>query len=281
MISLSESQNKEIANLPYLKSTEYNDLDFEKTLQYIVKRYINPLKSNLDISKATLADCGAGFGWLAFGYLLEGGKHATLCDIDGPRLKDAERIAEILGIQDKCDFIVAPMQDLDFKKNQFDIFVCIETLEHVGEENINRCIEILAESTSKVVILTTPNKFFPLVLHDNKVPMSHWIPSSKRSLYTNLFKVYDRPENDFVSPLRLSTLREKFKPISSTLTFNSYKDWKSSYPFYSPYNYSDRWKEQPHVLLKVLYFVLDKLLGKQSYWFAPNLCRLWLKKEIN
>tara|TARA_R110000868_G_scaffold259361_9_gene517449 strand:+ start:54228 stop:55064 length:837 start_codon:yes stop_codon:yes gene_type:complete len=278
MINLTSDQVQEISELPFLRNTEYYNLDFQKTLEYIIKRYIQPLNEHLDLSTSTLVDCGAGFGWLAFGFLLSGGKHATLCDIDEPRLKDAERIAEILNIKDKCDFIAAPMQELPFHENQFDIFVSVETLEHVGDPHIDACIELISKSTDKLVILTTPNKFFPLVLHDNKIPMSHWIPSSKRSLYTNLFGVKGKPENDFVSPLRLKPLRQKFAPVSTTLTFKSYKDWKSSYPFYSPYNYSNRWKDKAPFFLRCVYFSLAKIFGKNSYYFSPNLCRIWLKK---
>ncbi|MFV1882890.1 MAG: class I SAM-dependent methyltransferase [Balneola sp.] len=278
LISLTSKQIRQIAKLEYLRETEYYNLDFEKTLQYIVKRYIEPISEYLNIEESTLVDCGAGFGWLAFGYLLSGGKSATLCDIDVPRLKAAEEISEILGIRDKCSFIAGPMENLTFQENEFDIFASVETLEHVGKKNIDTCINLISNTAKKMVVLTTPNKLFPLVLHDNKVPFSHWIPKKYRKFYTGLFGVKNKPLNDFVSPFRLNPIRKKFKPVSKTLTFNSYPNWKNSYPFYSPYNYSNRWKESPPILLSILYYVLSKLFRTKSYYLFPNLCRIWLRK---
>ena len=101
-IKLTEKQSRQIVATSYLKKSEYYNLELEKTLNYIVKRYIHPIQNYLkyNIKDSTLVDCGAGFGWLSFGYLMCGGKHATLCDIDEPRLKNAKQIAKILGIED-------------------------------------------------------------------------------------------------------------------------------------------------------------------------------------
>lgn len=278
IITLSEDQIYKISKVDYLNKTEYYNLDFEKTLQYIVKRYITPIQQHVEINTTSMVDCGAGFGWLAFGFLLCGGKQATLCDIDELRLEAAKEISKILGVFEKCSFRSGPMESLQFKEDEFDIFASIETLEHVGEENIDACLELIANSTKQLIILTTPNKFFPLVLHDNKVPMSHWIPSGYRSIYTNLFGVKGKPENDFVSPLRLTPIRKKFNPSSKTLTFKTYSEWKNSYPFYSPYNYSKRWKEKPPFVLQIVYFFFTSIFGTKAYYFYPNLCRVWIKK---
>lgn len=279
LIKLTEKQISDISSIEHLTKTEYFDLDFQKTLQYIIKRYIIPITPLIDISNSSLVDCGSGYGWLAFGYLLSGGKHATLCDIDEPRLEAAKEISKILGVFERCSFVSGPMESLVFRKNEFDIFACIETLEHVGEANIDTCIDLIANSTKEIAILTTPNKFFPLVLHDNKVPLSHWLPSKNRNFYTNLFGIKNKHHNDFVSPLRLTPIRKKFKPFSKTLTFSSYSEWKNSYPFYSPYNSSNRWKEKPPFILKVLYFSLTFLFGIMAYYFYPNLCRVWIKRS--
>lgn len=278
MIHLTEEQNIKIASITDLKDSLYADLDIEKTLQYIFKRYIEPIKDYISIEDSTLADCGSGYGWLAFGFLLSGGKHATLCDIDVPRLQAAEKIAEILGVRKQCQFVPGPMESLSFDENKFDIFASIETLEHVGDSNIDKCIDLITRSTRSIVVLTTPNKLFPIVTHDNKVPMSHWIPPKYRGVYTRLFGVDEQYLNDFVGPWRLQGLRKKFRPVSTTLTFSSYEKWKNSYPFYSPYNSSDRWKEQPPFILKMLYWLLDNLFSTKSYLFAPNLCRVWIRK---
>lgn len=278
VFKITADQEKQILSLPFLSTTIYSDLDVRKTLEYMVKRYIISIQEKIDISESTLVDCGSGFGWLAFAFILSGGKSVTLCEIDEDRLEDAKSIARILGIDEQCTFVRCAMQDLEFKENEFDIFASIETLEHVGEANIDKCLRIIERVTKSMIILTTPNKLFPLVLHDNKIPFSHWIPSRHRKYYTSLFGLNETTPNDFVSPIRLNVLKKKFHPVSSTLTFKSYEDWKSSYPFYSPYNSGNRWKEKPPIILKGLYRLLSLFFGKNSYVLAPNLCRIWMRK---
>lgn len=279
MIQLSNNQLREIRNISYLKETQYRDLDINATLNYMVKRYIDPMKNHIDIRQSSLVDAGAGFGWLSFAFLLEGGEQATLSDIEEPRLKVAEEFAKILGVYDKCDFIYCPLQELELEENCCNIFVSIETLEHVGEHNIDKCIEIITKAAKDLVILTTPNKFFPMNIHDNKIPLSHLIPTSYRHYYTALFglKKEDHP-NEFVSPLRLKPLRDKFKPASVILTFDSYESWISSYPFYSPYGHSGRYKNRPPVYLKIIYKLLSIIFKRHTYLLSPNLCRIWTAK---
>lgn len=279
MIKLTQDQKDLITSLSFLSNTAYKDIDIEKTLVYMTKRYIQPLKQRIDISKSSFADCGAGFGWLSFAYLLNGGKHATLCEIDTVRLKEAEQIADILKLKDKCTFLYAPMQELQFSEDQFDIFASIETLEHVGKENFESCISIMSKAAKKVIILTTPNRLFPLVFHDNKIPFSHWFPKNIRKYYVNFFGVKDNYPNDFVFPWELKPIKTKFIPFSITLTFESYEQWVESYPFYSPYNYGNRWKEEAPLFLRVVYKSLAIFFGRYSYYLSPNLCRLWIRKS--
>jgi 2-polyprenyl-3-methyl-5-hydroxy-6-metoxy-1,4-benzoquinol methylase len=279
MFKLSTNQKEQILKIEYFKHSMYSNLLVEETLIYMVKRYVNPLQKVLEIRDSSLIDCGCGFGWLSFAYLLSGGKSATLCEIDGERLNAAKKIAQILQLDTKCTFITSPLQNLSTTENSFDIFVSVETLEHVGEKNIDSCIEIISRTAKKAVILTTPNKLFPLVFHDNKIPMSHWLPVRYRKKYLKLFHGSTENMNDFVPAWKLGPIREKFRPVSRVLTFQSYKEWVSSYPFYSPYNKENREKLKPPFLLKALYFILSILFNKNSYLVSPNLCRLWVVKK--
>ena len=190
------------------------------------------------------------------------------------------KLPKYLVLKMGCDFIAAPMQELEFKKNQFNIFACVETLEHLGNKNIDACINLIAHSTKHLIVLTAPNKLFPLVVHDNKIPLSHWLPSNRRNLYTLLFNVKELSPNDFIGPWRLKVISKDFQPVSKVLTFSSFKNWRASYPFYSPYSYnvSNRWKQTPPLILSVLYYTLEKLLGVYSYLLSPNLCRIWIRR---
>jgi len=124
------------------------------------KRYVDPIKAFLDITDLTLVDCGAGYGWLSLSYLMNGGGRAILCDMDCKRLDAARQIAVILDLDERCEFICSPMQDIKLPDQSVDIFVSVETLEHVGDKNIDVCIRLMASVTRRLIVLTTPNKLF-------------------------------------------------------------------------------------------------------------------------
>ncbi len=270
---------EQIASIPLVQESYYHDQSIPGILDYMRKRYIDPIKNHLDTSNLTLVDCGAGYGWLSFSYLMNGGGQAILCDISSKRLDAAREISAILGLEERCEFLCAPMQDLEFADRSVDIFVSVETLEHVGNEHIDTCLQMMASATSKLVILTTPNKLFPVVVHDTRVPFAHWLPPSLRKRYVRLFGKVDKVGNDFVSPWRLGPIRRHFQPVSTVLTFPSVSAWEASYPYVSPYGRGNRWRTRPPVWLKLLYATLALFLGQHSYVLSPNLCRIWLRKD--
>jgi 2-polyprenyl-3-methyl-5-hydroxy-6-metoxy-1,4-benzoquinol methylase len=277
---VSEDMIESISRIPYFSQGMYGDLDVQLTAEYFTKRYISNLKKRMDISSLKLVDCACGHGWLSIAYLLNGGGQAILCDIDGERLALAQKITDILGLSEKCQYIHKPMQDLDFAEDSVDIFCSIETLEHVRAPNIARCVNLMASSTKKAIILSTPNKLFPVVTHDTRVPFAHWMAHGIRRRYVKLWGKTDKDENDFLSPLRLKPISEKFKPVSTVLTFDSYDEWLKSYPFQRPYGPKgeNRWQQAPPRYLKYYYMFTSRFLGHNNYWAAPNMSSMWVRR---
>ncbi|MBK8309481.1 MAG: hypothetical protein IPL00_20860 [Gammaproteobacteria bacterium] len=70
-IKLTEPQEKSLAEIEYLRNSMYGNLDFNATLDYMNRRYVEPISKLVDISESSLADCAAGFGFLLLSYLLE------------------------------------------------------------------------------------------------------------------------------------------------------------------------------------------------------------------
>ncbi|MGD9048956.1 MAG: class I SAM-dependent methyltransferase [Anaerolineae bacterium] len=270
---------KAIRNVPYYRESMYSDLDIAQTIEYMRKRFVAPMQNQTDISALGLVDCAAGFGWLSFSYLFSGGRRAILCDIDHERLEAAREIARILELDQRCEFICSPMNKLDFDPQSVGIFASIETLEHVGNQNIDECIQVMASATKRLIVLTTPNKLFPVIRHDTKIPFAHWLPKDLRRRYVRLFGKQDRAGNDFVSPLRLQPLRAQFQPVSTVLTFPSVAAWEASYPYHSPYGTKDRLRARPPVWLKAWYMLLATVLREQAYLLSPNLCSIWARKD--
>ena len=173
---INKSQEHKIKELLTKNNSIYANLEINNTLEHFVKRYINPLQSSIDIKKANAIDCGCGYGWFSFAYILSGGKHITMVEPDENRLAIAKDIASILEIN-------SSIENLNYNENTFDIFVSIETLEHIGKSSIKKSLEKIKFLTSNIILLTTPNKFFPIIAHDTRIPFLHWLPIKYRSMF--------------------------------------------------------------------------------------------------
>jgi len=213
--------------------------------------------------------------------LLAGGKRAIAADLDEERLAAAREIATVLSIEDRMKFIHAPIQDITLKENEADIFVSIETLEHIGKKNIKTALRKIKDCASKVILLTTPNKLFPVIAHDTRLPFLHWLPAKRRSSLAKLFgREKSNDENDFLSPLDFRILTPKFKPVSTCLTFSTFKEYIDHYPFYLPYgdNEKERWKVKPYLIKPAYYKTASGVFGRCSYWVMPTLASIFVRK---
>ena len=263
-MKLTDSQKKSISEIEYVRNGMYRDLDVSGTLDYMSRRYVQPLSKLLDISQASLADCASGFGWLSIAFLLAGGKSAILIDADTLRIRAAEEIAEVLGVRDKCSFVNSFLQEALLDTDSVDVFACIETLEHVGKENVQACLSTITNAAKQVVILTTPNKLFPLIAHDTRLPFAHWLPLAMLKPYAKLFgRDNNEMGNYFLAPWDLVILRKKFTPKTSIHTFTNIDEFDQFYPHYLPYgeNPDIRMRQRPSRSLRLFVLSASKALG--------------------
>jgi SAM-dependent methyltransferase len=72
-------------------------------------------------------------------------------------------------------FIKADGRHLPFPNKSFDLAFCSAVIEHVGSQS--QQIQLLAELTrvAERVVVTTPNRYFPLEFH-TLTPFLHWLP---------------------------------------------------------------------------------------------------------
>ena len=273
-----------IAALPYLRDYDggiYRDLDIALTLDYMLRRFVLPLSRHVDIGAATLLDCAAGFGWLSLAYLRAGGARAILVDPDPRRLDAARDIVARLELASRCEFRQARLQDIDDGAEQVDIVASIETLEHVGRENIAASVRAVARTAKQAVLLTTPNFIFPIVAHDTALPLAHWLPAAPRARYAAMAgrSHLDRG-NAFLRPWDLRPLASKFKPVSRFQTFASLAEYDRFYPNYMPYGpmENQRHRARPRLGQRAMHIALAATLGPWSFALAPNLASIWLRR---
>lgn len=281
---LDDDTLKAIAAIDYLREYDdgiYHDLDIELTLDYMRRRFVAPLSRHVEIGTASLLDCASGFGWLAFAYLLAGGKHAVLVELDERRLDAARAIARRIGVEERCSFLSERLQDIAIATDGIDVFASIETLEHVGRENVGQSVRNMARIARRAVILTTPNQLFPVVAHDTELPFAHWLPAALRRPYAKAAgrAAFDR-DNHFLMPWDLAPLTTKFRPVTSYQTFASRDEYNRFYPHYMPYGPKQvrRWRDAPRSGQRAMQVALAKALGPWSFTLAPNLASLWLRR---
>jgi 2-polyprenyl-3-methyl-5-hydroxy-6-metoxy-1,4-benzoquinol methylase len=278
--SLSDEQIRRISEVSHLRNSQYCDIDVCGALDYMERRYVRPALSHLTCASPIVADCACGYGWLSFAFLLNGAAKAYLIDIDQGTLNAAREIAEIIGVESRCEFVISPLQEITIPPPGVDVFASIETLEHVGKKNVKACLKVMASTTSQVVMFTTPNKLFPVIAHDSEVPFAHWLPRDWRPAYAKLFGRRDENYgNDFVWPWDLGPLEKEFKPVSKYQMFDSLAEFDAFYPHYLPYLTEPfRYRQKPPFGMRALTGTVGRSLGRRAYWLAPNLASVWTRR---
>jgi hypothetical protein len=279
---VTDTQAEEIRRTHGFGDSFYHDLDIEGTLRFFLRRYVVPLKRLVDIAACTVVDCAAGHGWFSFAYLLGGGRKAIAVDMDPVRVSASEEIARVLGVRDRMEFMVSPIQSVPLEENSAEIFVSLETLEHVGRENVRPALERISSIASRVVVVTTPNRLFPAVAHDTRLPFIHWLPPGWRRVPAKLFgRANLDASNYFLTPWDLRPLMGKFRPVSRCMTFATFGEYSAQYPFYLPYGRraADRFKQRPNRLLSMYLRAAATIFGTSAYWVMPSLASVLVRKE--
>jgi hypothetical protein len=279
MRNLSAQEVQQILEVPeFANNSDYNNLEPQPTLEYMKALYVDQMHRHFDISDAVLCDCAAGYGWLGLAFLLCGGGKVVFVEPLDMKLVAVRKFCDILGLTDRCEFRKEFLQDLPLADYSVDIFATIETLEHVGKENVEASIKTIDRLTRKMVIVTTPNRLFPVISHDSKVPFAHWLPVKWRDTYLKLWGKSYAGHNHFLIPKDLGILRGRFSPVSRALTFPDFDSWVKHYPCFSPYG-KGRWKQKPSSLLSFVLRITSTLLGTNSYLLNPNLASVWLARN--
>jgi len=89
------------------------DADFEaRTVAHLAEVRDRVLDNAALATGETLLDVGCGNGLVAFGALERGAGRVVFADISEPLLAECRTIAGELGVADRCDFVLAPADDL-------------------------------------------------------------------------------------------------------------------------------------------------------------------------
>jgi hypothetical protein len=137
-------------------------------------------------------------------------------------------MAQLLGVVDQIEWVVASVADLPFVDRTIDVTFCVEVLEHVGAGHA-RAVSKLACITRQLAVVTTPNRWFPMLTHDTKLPFCHWLPLIWRDRYARMFGRQDMQNNNlFLTPNDLTHGFSEFVRVSRFLQFPSYDAYRNT-----------------------------------------------------
>lgn len=120
-------------------------------------------------------------------------------------------------------FIKGDACNLPFFDKEFDIAFCSAVIEHVGSKENQ--LKLISEAcrVSKVAIITTPNRYYPLEFH-TLTPLLHWLPKPIFRLFLRLTGRYffSKEENlnllyEFELKDMICNLGYKYKKINYKL----------------------------------------------------------------
>jgi len=135
----------------------------------------------------------------------------------------------------------------------------------------------LVRVSGELLVVTTPNLWFPVIAHDTQLPLCHWLPIPMRLKYA---KAFDRHrgevDNLFWSPASLGKELSEYRVDSTFLHYASYDNFKATFPFYLPYGKPTEVRSLGKA--KQLYYNLASKLGSWSRFVLPSLACVYRKR---
>ncbi len=272
MFQISADKLSEISSVPHFSAGHYSSLDIERTIDFFFRYYIQPLERVHEFTAETVvADLGAGYGWLAMAWAVHTPVRVIAVDMDAERLEAGRRIATIMGIGDRIDWRVGRLGDLPLEDSSVDIACCIEVLEHVYGDKA--AVLDLGRVSRDLILFTTPNKWFPVIAHDTRLPFCHWLPVRLRVLYAAAVKRdYNEIDNVFWSPADLKKLLPGFKRLDGFMHFSDFKSYLGVFPYYLPYGSGSTVRKIGSA--KKLYYRFASIFGEGAHNILPNLASI-------
>jgi hypothetical protein len=147
---------------------------------------------------------------------------------------------------------------------------------------IGESLDLIGKVSAKGVLITTPNRFFPIIAHDTRLPLIHYLPPKARKPISKLLGREKKDSgNEFLSPLDIGRLTGKFKPVSRCLTFDNFDEFQDFHPHYVPYGAAGKGykvKREPGPWQSAYFKVATKLLGTRSYYIMPSIKVIMVRK---
>ncbi|HQT78985.1 MAG: hypothetical protein B7Z80_21575 [Rhodospirillales bacterium 20-64-7] len=276
--TLSEQQIADLLSVPHFK----NSREARKNLSALYASYAFGFADLIgaylsDAEPRVVADIGTGYGWLAAALAHRTKAHIIAVDNDAARLAAARQIATILGVAERIEWRLGGLPHLPLADGEADVTFCVEVLEHVGTDA--EMVVDLGRVTRDALVITTPNRLFPCIQHDTRLPFCHCLPLPMRNRYAALFGRLNRQDSNlFWSPGMLLGALPEFRRVSALL----------QYPDAQHFRETERRMDQAldgpvtwQRLLRRQFFTAVSWLGPYAIYALPNLASTFRRIDIS
>ncbi len=272
---ISDAQRDAILRVPHFGQSHYAVWDLNDNLDFYMFHFVEPFLARSDPSDVgVVADVGAGYGWLAIAFALRTSVRIVAIDMNEPRLVAAERIAAVLGVADRIEWRAGAAGALPLADQEADATYCIEVVEHTGKDH--DVIRDLARVTRDALVITSPNRLFPVIHHDTSLPFCHWLPIPMRDLYASLCGRKNWQDgNLFWSPGELIDVLAEFERTSSFFQFADYGAYARAMRGLAA---ERRTKRRLSTAARDGYYRLASLAGRNAIYFLPNLASTFRRR---
>jgi 2-polyprenyl-3-methyl-5-hydroxy-6-metoxy-1,4-benzoquinol methylase len=271
---ISEEARQRILDLPHFRDSHHAQLDLDAVLSSYVHAYARPaLRMAGGRVDFTVADIGAGYGWLAIAFALCSDARIIAADSDAERLATARAIAAILGVGHRIEWRHGALGSLPFVEGEADLACCLELIEHAGTDGA--VLHDLGRITRDLLLVSTPNGALPVVLHDTALPFCHWLPSAWRDAYAGMFgRRHLQDNNRFWGPRRLTAALPEFQRVSGFFQYERHAHFQEAQEILRATPTGQR--KAPS--LYPAYCRLAATLGAKSFYALPNLASVWRRR---
>lgn len=129
----------------------------------------------------TVLEVGCGYGRNLVALAATSARTIVGCDVQRAELERAarERLAPLAeASRRRVSLVRQEPWRLPFASDAFDLVVLWQVLEHVFRRDekqrvLDECVRVLRPGGH--LLIETPNQWFPVDYHDNRIPLAHWI----------------------------------------------------------------------------------------------------------
>ncbi|HEY8288647.1 MAG TPA: methyltransferase domain-containing protein, partial [Acetobacteraceae bacterium] len=167
------------------------------------------------------------------------------------------------------------LPDLPLTDREVDVTFCVEVIEHAG--NRPEIVRELGRVTRDLLVISTPNRNFPVINHDTRLPFCHWLPLPIRTHYAALFgRKHLQEGNLFWSLAMISAALPDFERESRFLQFSTYRQFLAADR--RVYRLANSFPPIGRVLRRYL-LGISALIGRRSIHLLPNIASTFRRER--